>query len=626
MTVAATIALMAAALAVYVAALSRRFSLAPGWRDLRWFSLAALAVAGYAALDVPTAVIAADSLVVLASRAQFVCAGVHLFAWLRYSDTHLGVRPSRARTALAVVPLALTLFALVPEIFYGGAVRVHTFAPFGISYKDAVPTAFGELVYALVIGFVGYVTARYALAWRRGVPQAALHFFALAFLLAMATNDALAASGVLNSPYLIDLGFIVPIGAVGYSLTARFAADARALAELRLRLESLVDDRTRDLARAQEALHRAEKLAALGQFAAGVAHEVNNPAAVVAANLKYLAECRTDDGAWPADTGDCVSESLTAMDRIARIVRQLLDASRLAAAPVAVEAVSLARVAQESLRTARARCGQRVPLEANVPEDVLALGQESMLVQIAVNLVVNAVQAIPADRGDGKVRVTASRGGGRVRLAVEDNGSGMTEEVLRRIFEPFFSTKPFGGGTGLGLAVSRGLVQSLGGDLRFESEVGRGTRALVELPEAPARAHHAGGPPRSVPVGRRRRILVVDDEPAVLRSLARGLSSRYIVETAGGVDEGLLRLSRARYDLVLCDVMMPVGGGERLHGELARRDPEQAALVVFITGGATSEDARRFLAAQAQPVLDKPLDLVALAAVAERLGGAGAAA
>src|SRR6266542_535837 len=296
------------------------------------------------------------------------------------------------------------------------------------------------------------------------VPQAALHFFALAFLLAMATNDALAAWGVLNSPYLVDLGFIVPIGAVGYSLTARFAADARALAELRLRLESLVDDRTRDLARAQEALHRAEKLAALGQFAAGVAHEVNNPAAVVVANLKYLAECRTDDGAWPADTGDCVSESLTAMDRIARIVRQLLDASRLAAAPVAVEAVSLARVAQESLRTARARCGQRVPLEANVPEDVLALGQESMLVQIAVNLVVNAVQAIPADRGDGHVRVSASRGGGRVRLAVEDNGSGMSEEVLRRVFEPFFSTKPFGGGTGLGLAVSRGLVQSLGGD------------------------------------------------------------------------------------------------------------------------------------------------------------------
>jgi len=626
MTVAATIALMAAALAVYVAALSRRFSLAPGWRDQRWFSLAALAVAGYAALDVPTAVLAADGLVVLSSRAQFVCAGVHIFAWLRYSDTHLGVPPSRARTALAVVPLALSLLAFVPAVFYPGEVRTHTFAPFGISYKDAVPTAFGELVYALVIAFVVYVTARYALAWRRGVPHAALHLFALAFLLAMATNDALAAAGILNSPYLVDVGFIVPVGAVGYSLTARFAADARALAELRLRLESLVDERTRDLARAQEALHRSEKLAALGQFAAGVAHEVNNPAAVVAANLKYLAECRADDGAWPADTGHCVSESLTAMDRIARIVRQLLDAGRLAAAPVAVEAVPLARVAQESLRTSRARCGPRVRLEFAVPGDVLALGQESMLVQIASNLVVNAVQAIPADRDEGRVTVSASRGGGRVRLVVEDNGSGMSEEVLRRVFEPFFSTKPFGGGTGLGLAVSRGLVQSLGGDLRFESEVGRGTRAIVELPEATAGAVRAVAPLRSSPAGARLRVLVVDDEPAVLRSLERMLASRYRVETAGGVEEAFLRLLGARYDVVLCDVMMPDGGGERLYGELSRRAPEQAARVVFITGGASSERSRRFLAGQPQPVLDKPLDLVALAAVAERLAGASAAA
>jgi signal transduction histidine kinase len=282
------------------------------------------------------------------------------------------------------------------------------------------------------------------------------------------------------------------VAAIGYSLTDRFAADARSLAELRTRLENLVDERTRELATALEALHRSEKLAALGQFAAGVAHEVNNPAAVVTANLSYLSECKDEEGAWPDDTGECVRESLGSMERIARIVRQLLDAGRLSASPAATGAVALAPVARESLRTARARCGTRVRLVDEVDAQAAALGQEAVLLQVLVNLVVNAVQAIPPGRADGRVTVRSERAGGRVRLLVEDNGSGMKPEVLRRVFEPFFSTKPFGVGTGLGLAVSRGLVQSLGGDLRLESTPGGGTRATVELPEASAPGCVAG--------------------------------------------------------------------------------------------------------------------------------------
>ncbi len=499
MTFAATLALFAAALTLYVAALARRFSSAPGWTDQRWFSLAALAIAGWFALDVPASLEASPALVVWAARAQMLLAGVHQYAWLRYSGTHLDIRRGPVQRALESLPLAAGAAALFPSFAYGGATHLHAFPQLGMSFLAAFPTSTGLLALAVQNAVFVVLVARYARAAGRRVPHALLHLGALVFLLALGTNDVLAAAGVLATPSLLHFGFVVPVAAVGYSLTARFTADARSLAELRLHLESLVDERTRELASAHEALHRSEKLAALGQFAAGVAHEVNNPAAVVTANLSYLSECKDEEGAWPADTGECVRESLGSMERIARIVRQLLDAGRLSTSSAATEPVALAPIVQKSLRTASARCGTLVRLIDEVSPDVVAIGQEAVLLRVVVHLVVNAVQAIPPERRDGHVVLRAERGGGRVRLLVEDNGCGMKPEVLRRVFEPFFSTKPFGMGSGLGLAVSRGLVQSLGGDLRLESTPGGGTRATVELPEASA-ADRAGAGERALAV------------------------------------------------------------------------------------------------------------------------------
>jgi signal transduction histidine kinase/CheY-like chemotaxis protein len=617
MTHAATLALMSAALCVYVAALSRRFALAPGWRDQQWFALAALCLAAFSLLDGVAAVVE-DPAVVWAMRLQLVVAGLHQYAWLRYSEMHLGLPRTRLRRALAAVPLTLAVVGAVPGTVYLEGLKTRQFAWLGLTYRDPVVTPFGQLVFGIELALFLVLVARYLAGLRRGVSHAALHLAAVLLLMAFAANDALAAAGLLRTPSLLELGFMVPVAAVGWSLTTRFAGDARDLSALRERLERLVEARTEELARALEALHRSEKLAALGQFAAGVAHEVNNPSAVVTANLKYLAECRSDGGPWPPDTGACFDESLTAMERISRIIRQLIDAGRVAAQPEALAPVALAEVARESLRTARARCGDRVALVASVPEELRAVAQDSMLVQVLVNLVVNAAQAVPDGRAGGRVELRGERAGEKVRLTVEDNGAGMTPEVLRRVFEPFFSTKPVGGGTGLGLAVSRGLVQSMGGTLLLTSEPGRGTRAVVELPAATGAGAARTPVPRSAPAGPRRRLLLVDDEPAVLRSLGRVLAARYTVDVATGVGDGLGRLERSRYDLVLCDLMMPEGGGERLYRELARRAPQQAARLVFITGGATSEASRRFLAAQPQPVLEKPIDLAALAALAER--------
>lgn len=618
MTFVATLASMAATLALYVAAMARRLSLAPGWHDQRWFAIAALLTAATAILHVVMLWTPLGVLPMIGSRLQLVLVGAYCFAWLRYTDTRLERRPTLLEENLEYWPLLAGLATIGPafpcaEVGIGGSCASYAqVVTKGSFIADRIALAF------VAIGLM-VVMVRYARSWRTGVPFAGVCGLSFVVFLGMTVNDSLALSGVSYLPFLGDLGLALPVAIAGYSLTVRFSADARALVHLRGELENIADDRTRQLARAREDLHRSERLAAVGQFAAGVAHEVNNPAAVVAANLNYFATHQPGDGRWPEEARECLRESLTAMERISAIVKQLRDAGRQAEAPVQVEPVDVSKVVRESLRTAHARFGRKVEVQADLPEGIAVFAQESMLVQVVVNLVVNATQALTGSRKAGGVRLCCERANGLVRIVVEDDGVGMGPEVLRRAFDPFFSTKPIGHGTGLGLPVSRGLVESMRGTLRLESEVGQGTRAIVELPEATVELERSLSRPLVAPPGPRRRILLVDDDIAVLRSLQRMLAGRYEVTVAAGVEAGLLLLATDRYDLVLCDVMMPRGGGERLYLSLASRAPEQAKRLVFITGGATNDRAREFLAAQAQPVLEKPLDLADLAKIAERI-------
>ena len=615
MTLAGSIAVMSVALAFYVAALSRRFSLAPGWKDQRWFSVAALSVATYSALNVPTTFGLPDWSVVASSRAQVAIAALQSIAWIRYSAVYLRVRHVRLeRGALTALLAVGAIGALTPAV-HPGATFTHRFAPLDLTYTSAATSPFGDLALAFVVGILLLPILRFGRAWRAGVPRAGSQCAGLAFLLVMGANDALAVAGVYPAPYLVDLGFIVPIGAVAFALTSRFVEDARALDALRAELEQRVDERTAELTRMQEQLHRAEKLAALGQFAAGVAHEVNNPAAVVSANLGYIADCELD--ALSEDGQDAIRESAISIQRISCIVRQLLDAGRLAAEADTSAPVALRPIVEEAARAARARYGRRARIENSVEPAVFAMGREGVLAQVLVNLVVNAVQAIPEDDPLGGVRVHSRIDGDRVLLVIEDDGRGMDPEVLRRVFEPFFTTKPFGKGTGLGLAVSRGLVIGLGGDLRLESAPGKGTRAFLEL-----RWAAPPGPATAKPSPRRTsdlRVLVVDDESAIRTSMRRLLAARWSVELAEGVDAGLRLLAEDQFDLVLCDVMMPNGGGERLFRTLRARSPALAQKVIFITGGTVTADARAFLREQPQPVLYKPFDVEQLERAAATL-------
>jgi signal transduction histidine kinase/CheY-like chemotaxis protein len=617
MNLATAFAILSSVLACYVAQLSWRFSRAPGWSEQRYFSWVALCVAAYSGLNLATVSgWYGDAAVVACSRIQVSLAALHGVAWLRYSSAHLRLPRSRAERILVGALLAIAGLAVAVPIFHTGEVTHRAFAPLDVVYRDARATVLGNVAIALSLGSLAVPVARFARAWRAGVRNAGVQLGALSLLLLMGANDGLVQAGVYGAPYLTDLALLLPIVAVANALTARFVEDARALEALRQDLEREVRERTADLVQTQDRLHRAEKLAVLGQFAAGVAHEVNNPAAVVNANLRYLIDVEAD--ALSDDGRSALDDSLVGVRRIAGIVRQLLDAGRLAAAAEKPHPVDLGAVVDEAMLAASARYGKRARATNRVPAGLHALAQDGVVLQVLSNLVVNATQAISETRRDGRIAIDGERDGDRVRITVEDNGSGIDPQTLRRVFEPFFTTKPAGSGTGLGLALSRGLVSGLGGDLRLESKPGVGTRAILELPAADAPATAPAGA-KVTPLRRKLRLLVVDDDPAIRSSLRRMLEPRYGVEVAGDVDDGLRRLERERFDVVLCDVGMPDGGGERLCRTLEGVAPELAERVVLLTGGAADEHSDRFLQQQRRPVLYKPLDVEQLVRITDAI-------
>jgi signal transduction histidine kinase len=484
MNLAAAIAIAAGAIAIYVGLVARRFALAPGWSEQRWFSLIAFGAAAYAFGNVATSLGWSDPVVVTLSNVQVASVLFQVWAWSHYIDAWTGRHPGRLERVAVAGLLVLAVLALVPGVAFQDRVEGRALGWLSSTYREALPTTTGQLLFAIGVGAALVSFTRLLLAWRHGVPHGLLHAVAFGALLLLGVNDALVTSDVYSGAYLLDIGFVIPIGAIAFSLTQRFVQDARALHALRDRLEALVEARTSELAETQEALHQSEKLASLGQFAAGVAHEVNNPASVVTSALGYLEECLAA-GRPPEDAHDTTLEALSAMQRINGLVRRLVDAGRLASVPTAGGAASVRGVVEQAFEDVRARSGERVRFGLSGSPDLHVGLRSEVLSQVVTALLHNAAEAIPSGR-TGQVAVSALPAeDGRVRLAVTDDGAGMAPDVLRRAFEPFFSTKGEGKGSGLGLPVARALVESLGGELRLESVPGQGTTATLTLPEAP---------------------------------------------------------------------------------------------------------------------------------------------
>jgi signal transduction histidine kinase len=625
MNLAAISAFLGGGLCLFAATLAFLVSRAPGWRDIGAFTWVALTAGLAIGCNATNTLPFPPEVYVWSNRLQVALLGLHCAAWHVYVARYAGLPLGPGRRALVVATALVGAAALAPGLTYGSAVSERPLPWLGVTYHDVnLPPSGMALIALLAVSGLAVLAQLWRCA-RLRLPRSRSHFGSAVLLFLLVIHDAAVEGGMPTpAPFLLDFVFAPIILVLTYGLVRRLTQDAIELRTLKQGLELAVIDRTRALEATHAALVRHERLAALGQFCAVVAHEVNNPAAVIGANLGYLKSSLPDN--VDEDVVASLHESATALRRITDLSRQLLHAGRSTAADsVALGPVEVGAAVREAVRAATARVGRPdVAVAHQVAEGLLARADEGALVQILSNLVVNAIQAIPPDRS-GEVAVRAERHGDGLRILVEDDGTGMTDEVLRRLFEPFYTTKPAGVGTGLGLAVSKTLVGTMGGELRFESAPGQGTRAILDLaaaagapasaPPAPSRSGAKGGTEgHGAP-----RLLIVDDDPVVRSSLGRLLGVAYRVESAGGVREALERVQNQQYDVILCDVMMPEGGGIRFWEEVATQAPDQTGRVVFLTGGAASSQARAFLDRQSQPVLEKPIDLGRLAHLIQRL-------
>nr|MBA3671240.1 response regulator [Gemmatimonadaceae bacterium] len=366
--------------------------------------------------------------------------------------------------------------------------------------------------------------------------------------------------------------------------------------------------------RLTEQVIQQEKLVAVGQLVSGIAHELNNPLAGVLAFSQLL--LASEDGQRP-ETRSAVETIHREAKRAGKIVNNLLTFARQQ--PGERVAVSLNRIVEDSLGLrgyALRAASVHVALELDpaLPE---TRGDPSQLQQVVLNLLGNAEQALLERHGPRALVVRTWREGGMLLLSVSDNGPGIASAHRDRVFNPFFTTKPVGQGTGLGLSISDGIVREHGGSIRVDSDPGRGATFIVELPYNPP-VRSAELPAEAVPSAATggRRVLVVDDEPALraaMKSFLSSLGHTVAVANSGGEAGAILR--KNEYDVVLLDLRMADGGGDSLYRELLDRDPRQAARVVFVTGDMQGDAAYRFLAEAGRPVLSKPFQLDDLAAV-----------
>jgi PAS domain S-box-containing protein len=372
-------------------------------------------------------------------------------------------------------------------------------------------------------------------------------------------------------------------------------------------------------------LQLAGQLASVGTLAAGVAHEINNPLSFVSAALTFVQEhmkglaAPPDPEQW-GEVRQALAEAAEGTRRIRDIVRDLRTFSH--SAPAEGQRADMRAAAEWALKVTahqlRHRCTVRQELSA-VP---MVAGNEARLGQVLVNLVMNAVQALPeVSSEDNLIRVsTFTDERGRAVVEVEDNGHGIPPEFLPRIFDPFFTTKPMGQGTGLGLALSHAIVSEAGGELQVRSQLGDGTCFRVVLPAAAPVAFPRAVPSAPRPPPRALRVLVVDDEPSVGSALKRTLGRIHEVVATTEAQHALELLRQGeRFDAILCDVMMPRMSGMEFYRALQEQFPALVRRVVFMTGGSFTDATRVFLAEVPNPTLDKPFDRDHIEAVLSEL-------
>jgi signal transduction histidine kinase len=453
----------------------------PGLRPLLWFGLAAICAALYAfclvfaTLDVP------PSARVVLGRVAVAAASLLIACWFAYASAQRGPRLSPADSVIIAGTLAIGGAWLVPGLCRSSRIVTSEVPWLGVTYAVTEPTALGQATYACLAGVTCLLARRYHARWRRGESGGLAHFLGVTVQLVAGVNDALVASGRLATPYLLDVVQLVVVLAVGSQLISRFVANASAL-----------ERSSADLRAAQAELVRRERLAALGELSAVVAHEVRNPLGVIfnaVASLRKQRPVSSD----AATLLDILQEEA---NRLKRVVGDLLEFAR--PHQLSVDTVAPARLLAGAAVAARSQgaLGEvRVDTEDDLPSITC---DEHLLRQALVNLVTNALQALGRSepvRVRAFVRETPEPA---VCFSVHDDGAGISDEVAARLFTPFFTTRPTG--TGLGLAIVKRVVEAHGGDISWAPGGDTSPRGVtftiaLPLPEAARSRRGRGAPP-----------------------------------------------------------------------------------------------------------------------------------
>jgi signal transduction histidine kinase len=362
-----------------------------------------------------------------------------------------------------------------------------------------------------------------------------------------------------------------------------------------------------DTRRAETQLRQSEKLVAMGQMVSGVAHEINNPAAIISgfAQTLLLEDLKPDHQ-------DMIRMIHDEASRIGRITGNLLAFARMGSKERAlVDLNDLVR------RTFALRSYYFTTLNITVnleldPEGPQVWGHGGDLQQLLLNLLINAEQALTAINGTRRITVRTRSDSDTVSFDCEDTGPGISADIKQRIFDPFFTTKPEGVGTGLGLSICYGIARDHGGRITVESEAGKGATFTVVVPRDPRSQSRPAAQTAAQAQGTLS-VLFVDDEAGIRKAVARYLNRRGIqVRAVADGAEGLRLLRTEDFDVIVSDVRMPGMGGREFLAGLKRERPELVPRLVFSSGDVAAADTAALLREAGLPSIVKPFDFAYL--------------
>lgn len=361
----------------------------------------------------------------------------------------------------------------------------------------------------------------------------------------------------------------------------------------------------------QAQLIQSEKLSGIGEFVAGVAHELNNPLTSVMGFSELLQQADVNPqhklhlGMIYKSAVRCqkIVQSLLSFARRHQPERKLVCVNSLVGAA--------AEILHYQMRTSNIEVSTH--LDPRLP---LAMVDPHQFQQVFLNIINNARQAIEAHRPDGWVRVTTDTCGTNIRVTFHDNGPGIPEANLSKVFDPFFTTKEIGKGTGLGLSLCYGIVKEHGGTIKVRSKYGEGTTFIIELPIAAGATEaleQTNAPYAALanPLeGAGKKVLVIDDEESILQMVREALGqSGYDVDVASDGESALRHLQKGSYDLALCDLKMPGLNGQQVYERVRATNPKLSERMIFITGDVVNERTRAFLRERNKVCLTKPFSL-----------------